>query len=985
MKFLRKTLCIILAVVMIAGITPRVEAQAATTPAKVTEEQVKQRMETVKKMTGSYFTVNGKACGYESGHGCENCDTRYLIGRDSSIRKHLDLLPNTYTLLPETRETYPSCMSCRAFVAIVHWYLYAQKTSDNIEVSVVNGLNRVRLNSSNMLDSKGNPIFRVGDIIETPYSGSCHSLIVMDYLKNSSGQVYGFKTIDCNNNGRNVGNCKVQQASYSFDSFYSNWGVATVCRATNYSAHVHDYSGDKNIGYCNSCKNDYLTTSAFNSSKVYTSGRVTPKTTTQLHVKMRPYAASTWTNGDANIKADRATMEYTCKNHWGNTWYCVKFKDSSGNYKTGYVYNEDVNFVKDPNTVSASCFLASKFGGKINEGDSLWISKSEYGGSVKSTDGTTKLAKVVFGIYNTNGSLTSSKNEVTKTNINATSYSITSSDDTILFSSLSQGSYVFKITGYDVDGKSGSASFNFTVVKSGTTTYTVSYNANGGSGEPSSQTKIKDTTLTLSTQKPTRDGYTFLGWATSSSATSAQYQPGGSYTSNASVTLYAVWEKQTYTISYNANGGSGAPAAQTKAFGYALALSTQVPTRSGYAFLGWATSSSATSAQYQPGDIYTTNANLTLYAVWKTQTYTVSYNANGGSGAPSAQTKTHDVALTLSTQKPTRDGYTFLGWATSSSAAYAQYQPGDSYTNNANVTLYAVWQDEIYTITYYSNGGIICPEGVGGDHTDCHDRGKKGESIVIGKVIHKINRDGYTFMGWATNPNATVAQYQNGDIYNKDVDIDLYALWSKNASGNSPVIEVKGMTGMAGEEVSVTINLKNNPGISSMKLNVQYDSSILEPVSANIASGFKNASGANAIENISKNPIVLNWVLLGSGDVNENTFATIIFRIKESAPKSKRGNIIITYDADDVYNSKDENIPFEISNGYVEVVSYIPGDINGDGKVNNKDVTRLFQYLSGMDVEVVNNALDVNGDGKVNNKDVTRLFQYLSGMDVKIH
>lgn len=64
---------------------------------------------------------------------------------------------------------------------------------------------------------------------------------------------------------------------------------------------------------------------------------------------------------------------------------------------------------------------------------------------------------------------------------------------------------------------------------------------------------------------------------------------------------------------------------------------------------------------------------------------------------------------------------------------------------------------------------------------------------------------------------------------------------------------------------------------------------------------------------------------------------------------------------------------------------YLPGDINGDGKVNNKDVTRLFQYLSGMDVEVVNNVLDVNGDGKVNNKDVTRLFQYLSGMDVKIH
>lgn len=759
MKIFRKVLCMILAVVMIAGITPRVEAQAATTPTKVTEEQVKQRMETVKKMTGSYFTVNGEACGYESGHGCENCDTRYLIGRDSSIRKHLDLLPNTYTLLPETRETYPSCMSCRAFVAIVHWYLYAQKTSDNIEVSVVNGLNRVRLNSSNMLDSNGNPIFRIGDIIETPYSGSCHSLIVMDYLKNSSGQVYGFKTIDCNNNGRNVGNCKVQQASYSFDSFYSNWGVATVCRATNYSAHVHDYSGDKNIGYCNSCKNDYLTTSAFNSSKVYTSGRVTPKTTTQLHVKMRPYAASTWTNGDANIKADRATMEYTCKNHWGNTWYCVKFKDSSGNYKTGYVYNEDVNFVKDPNTVSASCFLASRFGGKINEGDSLWISKSEYGGSVKSTDGTTKLAKVVFGIYNTNGSLTSSKNEVTKTNINATSYSITSSDDTILFSSLFQGNYVFKITGYDVDGKSGSASFNFTVVKSGTTTYTVSYNANGGSGEPSSQTKIKDTTLTLSTQKPTRDGFAFIGWATSPSATSAQYQPGGSYTSNASVTLYAVWEKQTYTISYNANGGTGAPAAQTKAFGYALALSTQVPTRSGYAFLGWATSSSATSAQYQPGDIYSTNANLTLYAVWKTQTYTISYNANGGYSAPAAQTKTHDVALTLSTQKPTRDGYTFLGWATSSSATSAQYQPGGSYTSNANVTLYAVWQikdTNAPTITVATVNGSAGKEVTVGISIE-NNPGINGLSFKINYDKSKLSLTGYedgTLSGWIVGVGA---------------------------------------------------------------------------------------------------------------------------------------------------------------------------------------------------------------------------------------
>ena len=867
----------ILAVIMIIGIMPKVEAQAATTPAKVTEEQVKQRMEVFKKMVddGAYFTYDGTPCAYASGHGCDKCSTDMLIKSDH-IKNYLGLLPESIYRLPNNTKQSRSCMSCRAFVLIAHWYLYAQKSTDTVEVSVIKGLDNVKLSNGNMLDSNGKPVFRIGDIIET----SGHSAVISDYYKDSSGNVTGFYVIDCNNNGDVVGNCKVQEWKYtSFGRFYNIWGSARVYRATNYSAHVHDYSGDNNVGYCNSCKNDYLTTSEFSSSKVYTSGTVTPKTTAQLHIKMRPYAASTWTNGDANIKADSATMEYTCKNHWGNTWYCVKFKDNSGSYKTGYVYNGDVNFVKDPNTVNASCFLASKFGGKINEGDSLWVSKSEYGGSVKSTDGTTWITKVVFGIYNTNGSLTSSKNEVTKRNINATSYTISSSDDTILFSSLSQGNYVFKITGYDVTGKSGSASFNFTVVKSGATTYTISYNANGGSGAPSSQTKIKDTTLTLSTQKPTRGGYTFLGWATSSSATTAQYQPGGSYTSNANATLYAVWKAQTYTVSYDANGGTGAPSSQTKTHGTTLTLSTQKPTRSGHTFLGWATSSSAPTAQYQPGGSYTSNSSVTLYAVWKAQTYTVSYDANGGSGAPSSQTKTYGVTLRLSMQEPTRSGYIFTGWATSSSATSAQYQPGGSYTSNANATLYAVWKVQTYTITYDNNGGRwifdfnndedengqikktakvgesveldsngaspirdngeLClqwgwstkkltpynswysgmpePEYRYGDiysgnkditlyavwieaygimyysnggtfdyYGDTCRIGAspvsyKGKTMTIGEIISNIVRDGYTFLGWSTDPNATTAQYQNGDVYNKNVDIDLYAVWQKNA------------------------------------------------------------------------------------------------------------------------------------------------------------------------------------------------------------
>ena len=228
-------------------------------------------------------------------------------------------------------------------------------------------------------------------------------------------------------------------------------------------------------------------------------------------------------------------------------------------------------------------------------------------------------------------------------------------------------------------------------------TYTVSYDANGGSGAPASQTKTKDVALTLSSTKPTRTGYKFLGWAASKTATSAQYQPGGSYTANAAVTLYAVWKENDYTVSYDANGGTGAPAAQTKKHGTALTLSSTKPTRTGYMFLGWAASKTATSAQYQPGGSYTANAPVTLYAVWKVNTYTVSYDANGGTGAPAAQSKTHGTALTLSSTKPTRTGYMFLGWAASKTATSAQYQPGGSYTAHAAVTLYAVWKENAPT------------------------------------------------------------------------------------------------------------------------------------------------------------------------------------------------------------------------------------------------------------------------------------------------
>lgn len=149
----------------------------------------------------------------------------------------------------------------------------------------------------------------------------------------------------------------------------------------------------------------------------------------------------------------------------------------------------------------------------------------------------------------------------------------------------------------------------------------------------------------------------------------------------------------TYTIVFDANGGTGAPSSQTKTHGTDLVLSSTKPTKTGYTFVRWvSTRSNGSTVNYQPGNTVTYEGNQTLVAQWKAYTYTITYNANGGTDAPSEQTKTYGVTLTLSSDVPTRSGYTFLGWATSSSATSPTYYVGSSFKTNADTILYAVWE-----------------------------------------------------------------------------------------------------------------------------------------------------------------------------------------------------------------------------------------------------------------------------------------------------
>ena len=303
-------------------------------------------------------------------------------------------------------------------------------------------------------------------------------------------------------------------------------------------------------------------------------------------------------------------------------------------------------------------------------------------------------------------------------------------------------------------------------------TYTISFNANGGSGAPGRQTKTYGVTLTLTTIQPTRRNYLFLGWSKDRNATFTSYTAGGSYTDNSDVTLYAVWryDPETYTIRYDANGGTGAPASQTKTYGVPLTLSAVKPTRAGYEFLGWSTDPMTMLTNYAPGERYTDEVSITLYAVWRyvPKTYTVSYDANGGGNTPASQTKTEDVTLTLTSTIPTRYGYTFKGWATSSSAKSADYQAGGRYTVNESVTLYAVWEINTYTVSFDANGGTNAPNPQKKTH---------GQNLILTVAIP--TRANHVFLGWATDSTSKSVGYAPGATYTAEEDVTLYAVWQE--------------------------------------------------------------------------------------------------------------------------------------------------------------------------------------------------------------
>ena len=219
--------------------------------------------------------------------------------------------------------------------------------------------------------------------------------------------------------------------------------------------------------------------------------------------------------------------------------------------------------------------------------------------------------------------------------------------------------------------------------------YKVTFNVDGG--QAVGPYWINSGSVALPTNS--RKGFAFLGWY---DAASDGNKVDDAYTPSADVTLYARW--QGYTVTYM-DGETTIGSATYN--GEALTLLT--PTKTDYRFLGWYDAASGGSKVADAGVSYTPSDDVTLYAHWQwAPKYTVTYNANGGTCSTTSQTY-EGTALKLPT--PTKEGYKFLGWYTAASGGIPIEQ--NPYTPTENITLYAQWEINSYTITVTTNNATV--------------------------------------------------------------------------------------------------------------------------------------------------------------------------------------------------------------------------------------------------------------------------------------
>ena len=281
--------------------------------------------------------------------------------------------------------------------------------------------------------------------------------------------------------------------------------------------------------------------------------------------------------------------------------------------------------------------------------------------------------------------------------------------------------------------------------------YTVSFDANGGTVDPASmKVTFGEAYGTLPT--PTRDGYAFAGWFLGEDSVSSTT----TYTTVGNSELVAHWTANAYSVKLDANGGAVNPEVITVTYDAAYGT-LPTPTRAGYTFQGWFDGQTEVTSEtiFKGGD------GVTLTAQWTVNTYTVTFDANGGTVDTESMDVTFDSAYgTL--PEPTRTGYTFAGWRDASGATVT----ADTIFSTAdNVTLTAQWTANVYRVTFNANGGRV-------DYSTTF--------IAYGSAFGKLPvpaRDGYTFAGWL---DADGNEVTDATTFSSTKDVVLTAQWNAN-------------------------------------------------------------------------------------------------------------------------------------------------------------------------------------------------------------
>lgn len=203
-----------------------------------------------------------------------------------------------------------------------------------------------------------------------------------------------------------------------------------------------------------------------------------------------------------------------------------------------------------------------------------------------------------------------------------------------------------------------------------------------------------------------------------------------------------------------------------------------------------------------------------------------------------------------------------------------------------------------------------------------------------------------------------------------------------SGSATGTVIYVESGYCVVGKTVDVDIKIQGNSGIAGAKISISYDEN-LTLVSANEQGGVFEILDYTAPGALS-NPCVFNWDSLDAVANEDGTIITLTFEVSKDVSVDEVLDINVSYNYGDIYDVDLNSLTVTMVGGQLNVIDYLPGDVNGDGVVNGKDVTLVRRYNAGIAVEINKLAADVNDDGAINGKDVTLIRRYNAGWQVSL-